>query len=147
MYMNSLRLKPPLREIDFMVAVAMKEKCSNELCHWINFTSFFFLRFIYLFLERGEGKEKERERNINVWLPLARPLLETWPTAQACVLTGNWTSDPLVHRSVLRPLSHTSQGSTLHLEVCHHSLVTLSTSLKVSDKYLVISVKINLFQD
>ena len=24
-----------------------------------------FLRFIYLFLERGEGREKERERNIN----------------------------------------------------------------------------------
>ena len=34
-----------------------------------------FLKFIYLFLERGEGKE--RERNINVWLPLVRPLLGT----------------------------------------------------------------------
>ena len=36
-----------------------------------------FKDFIYLFLERGEGREKERERNINVWLPLAWPLLGT----------------------------------------------------------------------
>ena len=36
--------------------------------------------FIYLFLERGEGKEKESKRNINVWMPLACPKLETWPT-------------------------------------------------------------------
>ena len=54
--------------------------------------------------------EKDRERNINVWLPLARPLLETWPTTQACVLTRNRTSNPLVCRLALSPLSHTSQG-------------------------------------
>ena len=73
------------------------------------FTSliFIFLKrdFIYLLLERE--KEEERERNINVWLPLTCPLLGTWPTTQACALTGNWTSDPLVHRPVLNPLSHT----------------------------------------
>ena len=50
--------------------------------------------FIYLFLEKGEGKEQERERNINVWLPLMRPLLGTWPATQACALTGNRTGDP-----------------------------------------------------
>ena len=54
--------------------------------------------------------EKERERNINVWLPLVYPLLGTWPATQACALTGNRTSDILVHRLVLNPLSHTSQG-------------------------------------
>ncbi|KAF6094981.1 hypothetical protein HJG60_012021 [Phyllostomus discolor] len=77
-------------------------------------TSFnLFLRlFIYLFLERGEGKEKERERNISVWLPLAHPLLGTWPATQACALTGNQTNDPLVHRLAFYPLSHTSQGMT-----------------------------------
>ena len=49
----------------------------------------FFLRFyLFIFLER-EGREKERERNINVWLPLMCPLLGTWPTTQACALTGN----------------------------------------------------------
>ena len=44
---------------------------------------------MYLFLERREGREKERERNIHVWLPHMRPLLGTWPTTQACALTGN----------------------------------------------------------
>ena len=67
------------------------------------------LRF-YLFLERGEGREKERKRNINVWLPLARPLVETWPAAQACALTGHRTGDPLVHRSALHPLHHSSHS-------------------------------------
>ena len=65
--------------------------------------------FIYLFLERGEGKEKERERNISVWLPLAHPVLGTWPTPQACALTGNQISDPLVCRLLLKALCHTSQ--------------------------------------
>ena len=69
-----------------------------------------FKDFIYLFLERGEGREEERERNINVWLPLVRPLLGTWPATQACALTGNGTSDRLVPRPALNPLSHTSQG-------------------------------------
>ena len=45
--------------------------------------------FIYSFLERGEG----RERNTNEWLPLTCPLLRTWPTTQACALTGNQTGD------------------------------------------------------
>ena len=45
----------------------------------------FFKDFIYLFLERG--REEEREININVWLPLACPLLGTWPAIQARALT------------------------------------------------------------
>ena len=65
---------------------------------------------MYLFLERGGGREKDKEKNIKVWLPFALLLLGTWPTNQACVLSGNRTSDPLVHRLVLNPLSHTSQG-------------------------------------
>ena len=51
-----------------------------------------------------------RDRNINVWLPLTHPPLGTWPATQAHALTGNRTGDPLVRRSVLNPLSHTSQG-------------------------------------
>ena len=58
-----------------------------------------------------EGKEKERERNINVQLPLAGLSLETQPATQACALTGNRTSNPLVCRPALNPLSHTSRGS------------------------------------
>ena len=70
---------------------------------------FYLVYFLFcLFLDRGERREKERERNINVWLPLAHPLLGTWPTT--CALTGNRTSHPLVHGPVLHPLSHTSQG-------------------------------------
>ena len=72
---------------------------------------FYFLYFKdFIYFYRGEGKEKERERNINVWLPLARPLLGTWPAFQACALTGNPISNPLVHRPRLNPLSHKSQG-------------------------------------
>ena len=49
---------------------------------------FFFLR-LYLFIFRERGREAERERNIDVWLPLLHPVLGTWPTTQACALTGN----------------------------------------------------------
>ena len=71
------------------------------------FGIFLFLNII-LFFERKEGKEKERETS--VWLSLACPLLVTWPTTQACALTGNRTGDPWVRRLVLSPLSHASQG-------------------------------------
>ena len=67
------------------------------MCHYYPLGEFFFKDFIYLFLERGEGREKERERNINVWLLLMWPPLRTWPTIQACALTGNRTGDRLVH--------------------------------------------------
>ena len=32
-----------------------------------------------------------------MWLPLTRPQLGTWPATQACALTENQTSHPLVH--------------------------------------------------
>ena len=73
---------------------------------------FLKILFIYLFLERGEGRRKERERNINVWLPLTHPQQGTCSTTQASALTGNWTSNLLVHRPALNPLSHTIQGSS-----------------------------------
>ena len=84
----------------------------NEVYH----SSLFFKDFIYLFLDAGKGR-RHRERNINVWLPVERPLLGTWPTTQACALTGKQTGAPLVHRLVLNPLSHTSQD--------YHSLLFL----------------------
>ena len=64
---------------------------------------YIFKRF-YLFIFR------EGECNINVCLPPAYPILGIWPATQACALTGNWTSDALVHRPALNPLSYTSQG-------------------------------------
>ena len=45
-------------------------------------------KVIYLFIFRQRGRERERERNINVWLLLAGLPLGTWPSTQACALTG-----------------------------------------------------------
>ena len=81
--------------------------CMMSLICEVEWASF-FLDFIYLFLERV--REGEREGNVNVWLPLEHPLLGTWPTTQACALIGTGTSNPLVLRSALNPLSHISQG-------------------------------------
>ena len=83
--------------------------CTMFLASFLKIVLFiYFLDFVYLFLERGEGKEKEGERNINVWLPLPRPSLGTWPAPKARALTGNRTSNALVGRPMLNPLSHTS---------------------------------------
>ena len=76
---------------------------------------FFFKDFIYL-LSRERGRDGERERSTNVWLPLACPQLGTRPTTQAHAPTGNrtsdplnQTSDPLVSRLALSPLSHSAR--------------------------------------
>ena len=53
-----------------------------------------------------------------MWLPLTLLLLETWPTTQAHALTGNQTSDLLVLRPALSPLSHTSQGNKRQFFYC-----------------------------
>ena len=79
----------------------------DEIIVWVD--DFFKRSYLFIY-DRGEGREKERERKINVWLPLMCPPLGSWPAAQVCVLTGNRTSDPLVHRLVFNPLSNTSQG-------------------------------------
>ena len=85
-------------------------------------TSFLFFKGFYLFTFKERGREGERDRNINVWLPLACPLLGTWPTIQACALTGNWTGDPLVLRPALNPRSHTTQGRTSFLFMAEKEL-------------------------
>ena len=101
----------------------------------------FLKYFIYLFLERGEGREKERERNINVWLPLAHPLLRT----QACALTENRTGDPLVCSLALNPLSHTSQGSFLCYVTCIQS--SLLAQVNYLPQYWVLLQKEKLACD
>ena len=88
---------------------AVYEDQNRVASHTVHCVLLFYL-FIYLFIDREEVRKKERERNIKVWLPLMHPLLETWPATQTCALTGNPTRDPLVHRPVFNPLSHTRQG-------------------------------------
>ena len=61
-------------------------------------------KYIFI-LERGERKERNTGQ-----LLLASSQLGTWSTTQAYALTGNRTGDLSVHRMVLNPLSHTSQG-------------------------------------
>ena len=51
-----------------------------------------------IFRERVREGEREEEKHQWGVLPLTCPLLGTWPATQACALTGNPTSDPLVHR-------------------------------------------------
>ena len=69
----------------------------------------FFLKVLFIFLERGKGRERERERNIHQ-LPLACPQPGTWPKTQRCALTRNQISDLSIHRPALNPLNHTSRG-------------------------------------
>ena len=57
----------------------------------------------------GEREGEKHQYLVASHVPLPHHLW-TWPTTQACALTGNQTGDPLVHRPALHPLSHTSQG-------------------------------------
>ena len=84
----------------------------NKLFTSCNFKYNKFFKDLFIYFQREGKGGREREKNINVQLPLTCSLLRTWPTTQACALTGNRSSNPVVHRLVwLHPLSHTSQGS------------------------------------
>ena len=85
---------------------------STSMCRYFcghKFSAGDFFKRFYLFLERGEGRKREK----NQWVVASHPpTTGTWPTTQACALTGKQTSNLLVHRSTLNPLSYISQGST-----------------------------------
>ena len=57
------------------------------------------------------------------------PSLGTWTATKACALAGNRTSNPLVHRPALNPLSQTSQG----LLGEHLKVMECKVRLSVSD--------------
>ena len=77
------------------------------------------LGLLFFYFQKEEKEERRRERETSTCeknmdqLPLACLPLGTWPTAQACALTGNLTGDLAVCRPMLNPLSHTIQGSGL----------------------------------
>ena len=116
---------PPLVTLS-LFALAM----SLFLC-FACYSFFCFEDFVYIFLERGERREKERKGNIHVWLPLPHPWLGTRPATQARALTGTRTGDPLLRRSALNPLSHTSRGcySILYIAFLNFSWCIFSNHL------------------
>ena len=86
----------------------------------------FFLSRIYLFIFRERGREGEREeRSINEWLPLACPLLGTWPNNPG--MWPDWESSrrPFGLQPALSPLIHTSQGCKTFLK-SHRTLLFAS---------------------
>ena len=86
-----------------------------------NLSFFFFLR-LYLFIFRQRGREGERDREKHQCMVASRMShMGNWPATQACDLTGNRTSNPLLHRPVLNPLSYTSQG----LKSIFYSVITM----------------------
>ena len=76
------------------------------------------------------------------------PYWRAWPATQACVLTGNWTSDPLVHRLALSPLIHTSQGivtrtfeiSLSNFQIYNTILLIIVTMLDIISPWLTYFV-------
>ena len=116
---------------NFQVLPSLWASCSLRVTlippTWYQTLLFSFLcKGCYLFICRERKGGGKRERNINVRLPLTCLLLRTWPTTQACALTGNRTGDLLVCRPELNPLGYTSRGwnllftvpSHLHLLLC-----------------------------
>ena len=82
----------------------------------------FLKDFIYLLLKRGGRREKKSEKHQCMrgtlisclshtpnWGPGPQPRHVPW-------VGGNWTSDILVHRLALNPMSHTGQGYTTFLK-------------------------------
>ena len=68
--------------------------------------NFYINLAVFDFFLRERGREEERERNIDAWeiyqsVASCTPPMGTWPTTQACALTGNWTGDLLVGRPLL----------------------------------------------
>ena len=88
---------------------------------------------ILLIFREGKGREKEGEKRERVVASHACPPLGTWPATQACALTGNRISDPLVHRLALNPLSHTRQGSAFFLlGICEENFLWVSHQCYIS---------------
>ena len=71
----------------------------------------FFKDFVYLFIFRERGREGERGGVKHQCVFDSHPLLGTWPATQVCALTGNQTTDPLLCRLALNPLSYICQGT------------------------------------
>ena len=109
MFLNSSLINDPSS------IISDRNKDINHLIfYWLDLGIFFFLDFIYLFLDRREGTEKDKKKSINVWLPLM-PLTESLAHNPGQCPDWESTLHPLVLRPGLSTLSHTSQGMILEL--------------------------------
>ena len=74
----------------------------------------FFLDYLFIYFQReGKGVRKRGRKMCQRYiyrLPLACPQLGTWPATPGMCLDWESTSDVLIHRWALNPLSHSSQG-------------------------------------
>ena len=80
---------------------------------WLAGNSIIYLiifNFVYLFLEGGRGRGRETSMCERYMVASHTPPTGDLAHNPACTLTGNRTSDSLVCRLVLNPLSHSSQG-------------------------------------
>ena len=85
-----------------------------------NIKTIFFLKILFIFREGKGGTKRGRETSMCGCLVHAPYWGPAWPTTQACALTGDQTSNPLIRRLALNPLNHTSQGKTLFLKSKYH---------------------------
>ena len=103
---------PPLY-CSFRLSFQKPKSVSVQVICTCIFTDLFsvFFKNIHLFTFRQRGREARKRTEISMCgCLLCAPPLGAWPATQACALTGNQTSDPLVYRPMLNLLSHTSQG-------------------------------------
>ena len=64
--------------------------CNSSVSKPVYFNDIFKRFYLFIFRERGREGERQGEKQQCV-LPLEHPLVGTWPTTQACALTGNQT--------------------------------------------------------
>ena len=79
------------------------------------------------------------ERHID-WLPLTHPKPGTRPATQACALTGNQTTDPLVCGPVLNPLSHTCQGEIFNIATLFYKFLLEKHTIQIFLYHLFITL-------
>ena len=111
----SLEVFPLIFLQEFEEAWNQLYKCLAELGHMVlGFCwEVVFFNYLLIFRERGRGR-REREASMceeKHWFAAScMPPTGTWPTAQACALTGSQNQQSF---GPLSPLSHTSQGERL----------------------------------
>ena len=69
-----------------------------------------------------------------------RPLSGTWPTTQACALTGNPTGNPLVHRPALNHLATPAKSHLLELTLWREKSYLESCNVPLSLKNTYFSL-------